>query len=111
TPAQLNGLDYLPASILTPGAPTQFRKGMPAGSYVPENGIADYFRKPAELGWGFRKGVPDRDFLGREALAADAAGGRPGRTLVGLRWNSEDVAAILTAHLGEGELPDPMEVP
>lgn len=59
-----NGLDYLPASILTPGAPRQFRRGTPGGSFVPENGITDYFRKPAELGWGFRKGVPDRDFLG-----------------------------------------------
>lgn len=106
-----NGLDYLPASILTPGAPTQFRRGRPGGSYVPDNGISDYFRKPGELGWGFRKAVPDRDFLGREALAADAAGGGPGRTLVGLRWNAEDVAGILTAHLGEGELPDAMEVP
>ncbi|MGW0578233.1 aminomethyl transferase family protein, partial [Streptomyces sp. NPDC002920] len=106
-----NGLDYLPASILTPGAPRQFRRGTPGGSFVPENGITDYFRKPGELGWGFRKGVPDRDFQGRDALAADAAEGEPRRTLVGLRWHSEDVAGILTAHLGEGELPDPMEVP
>ncbi|NNN31435.1 aminomethyl transferase family protein [Streptomyces sp. S3(2020)] len=109
-----NGLDYLPASILTPGAPRQFRRGAPGGSFVPENGITDYFRKPSELGWGFRKGVPDRDFLGRDALAVDAAGGAGGtarRTLVGLRWNAEDVAGILTAALREGELPDPMEVP
>ncbi|MER5428515.1 aminomethyl transferase family protein [Streptomyces sp. NPDC002588] len=106
-----NGLDYLPASILTPGAPRQFRRGTPGGSFVPENGVTDYFRKPAELGWGFRKGVPDRDFLGRDALAADAAEGEPRRTLMGLRWNAEDVSGILTAHLGGGELPDPMEVP
>jgi vanillate/3-O-methylgallate O-demethylase len=106
-----NGLDYLPAAILTPGAPRQFRRGTPGGSFVPENGIVDYFRKPGELGWGFRKGVPDRDFLGRDALAADAAAGESRRSLVGLRWNSEDVADILTAHLGAGELPDPMEVP
>ncbi|MGI5452368.1 aminomethyl transferase family protein [Streptomyces sp. CA-249302] len=106
-----NGLDYLPASILTPGAPRQFRRGTPGGSFVPENGITDYFRKPGELGWGFRKGVPDRDFLGRDALAADAAKEEPQRTLVGLRWNAADVAGILTAPLGEGDLPDPMELP
>ncbi|MFI6253912.1 aminomethyl transferase family protein [Streptomyces sp. NPDC051016] len=106
-----NGLDYLPASILTPGAPTQFRTGRPGGSYVPENGITDYFRKPAELGWGFRKGVPGRDFLGRDALAADAAGGEPRRTLVGLRWNTADVVGVLTAALEEGDLPEPMELP
>ncbi|MCX5562905.1 aminomethyl transferase family protein [Streptomyces sp. NBC_00038] len=106
-----NGLDYLPASILTPGAPTQFRRGTPGGSFVPENGITDYFRKPAELGWGFRKGVPDRDFLGRDALASDAAKGEPQRTLTGLRWNAEDIAAILTAPFGPGDVPDPMELP
>ncbi|MFF5142967.1 aminomethyl transferase family protein [Streptomyces sp. NPDC013157] len=106
-----NGLDYLPASILTPGAPTQFRTGRPGGSYVPENGITDYFRKPAELGWGFRKGVPGRDFLGRDALVADAAGGEPRRILVGLHWNTADVVGILAASLGEGDLPDPMELP
>ena len=39
-----NGLDYLPASILTPGAPRQFRIGGPGGSYVPDSGITGYFR-------------------------------------------------------------------
>ncbi|MER7690914.1 aminomethyl transferase family protein [Streptomyces sp. NPDC097610] len=106
-----NGLDYLPASLLTPGAPRQFRRGTPGGSFVPENGVTDYFRKPGELGWGFRKGIPDRDFLGRDALAADAAQGELRRTLLGLRWDAGDVAGILTAPLGEGDLPDPMEVP
>ncbi|WP_181805746.1 aminomethyl transferase family protein [Streptomyces shenzhenensis] len=106
-----NGLDYLPAAILTPGAPTQFRRGRPGGSYVPENGVTDYFRKPGELGWGFRKGTPGREFLGRDALAADEARGEPRRTLVGLRWNTADVAGVLTAALGEGDLPDPMELP
>ncbi|MGW4729421.1 aminomethyl transferase family protein [Streptomyces shenzhenensis] len=106
-----NGLDYLPASILSAGAPTQFRRGRPGGSYVPEDGIADYFRKPGELGWGYRKGIPGRDFLGRDALAADAAKGEPRRTLMGLRWNAADVVGILTASLGEGDLPDPMELP
>ncbi|WP_406451010.1 hypothetical protein [Streptomyces sp. NBC_01622] len=43
-----NGLDCLPASILTPGAPRQFRKG-----------------------------VPDRDFVGRDALVEDAEKGVP----------------------------------
>ncbi|WP_406432479.1 aminomethyl transferase family protein [Streptomyces sp. NBC_00631] len=106
-----NGLDYLPASILTPGAPRQFRTGRPGGSYVPTNGITDYFRKPGELGWDFRNGVPGRDFLGRDALAAEAAGGEPRRTLTGLRWNTADVVDILAASLGAGDLPDPMELP
>ncbi|MGW2520230.1 aminomethyl transferase family protein [Streptomyces sp. NPDC001617] len=106
-----NGLDYISSSVVTPAVPRQFRMAFPGGSFVPENGVTDYFRKPAELGWGFRKGVPDRDFLGRDALVADAAKGEPYRKLVGLRWNASDVAAILAATLGEGDLPDAMELP
>lgn len=47
-----NGLDYLPAAVITPGAPRQFRRGVIGGSFVPVNGVTDYFRKPGELGWG-----------------------------------------------------------
>ena len=55
--------------------------------------------------------MPGREFLGRDALAADAAGGQPRRTLMGLRWNHADVVGIISACLGEGGLPDPMELP
>jgi glycine cleavage system aminomethyltransferase T len=106
-----NGLDYLPASILTPGAPRQFRRGIPGGSFAPANGVTDYFRKPGELGWGFRNGVPDRDFIGRDALIADAASGAPGRVLVGLLWNGQDVAGVLASLVGDGDLPEQMEIP
>ena len=106
-----NGLDYLPSSILSPGAPTQFRRGYPGGSFVPATGVQDYFRKPTELGWGLRNGIPDRDFIGREALAAQAAAGDPTRTLVGLLWNRDDVAGVLTSLLHDAEAPDQMEMP
>ena len=106
-----NGLDYLPASIVSPGAPTQFRRGFPGGSFVPTAGVEDYFRTPGELGWGFRNAVPDRDFIGREALAAQAAAGGSSRTLVGLVWDRDDVAAVLTSLLYEGQAPDQMEMP
>jgi vanillate/3-O-methylgallate O-demethylase len=106
-----NGLDYLPAAILSPGAPRQFRRGMPTGSFVPTNGVTDYFRKPGELGWGFRNGVPERDFLGRDALVKDARDGGPGRTHMGLVWDKRDVAGVLTSLLEEGEVPDQMEIP
>ncbi|BBB02000.1 putative glycine cleavage T protein [Actinacidiphila reveromycinica] len=106
-----NGLDYLPASIPTPGAPRQFRRGTPGGSFVPTNGLTDYFRTPGELGWGFRNDVPDRRFVGRDALAAQAARGGPARVLVGLVWNPEDVAGVLTSLFRDGELPDQMDVP
>ncbi|GAA2652902.1 hypothetical protein [Paractinoplanes durhamensis] len=59
-----NGLDYMPAAGITPGAPTQFRHRPIGGSFVPA-AFTDYFRKPGELGWGPRKAVPAHDFIGR----------------------------------------------
>jgi len=105
-----NGLDYLPAAAITPGAPRQFKRGTIGGSFVPAGGFTDYFRKPGELGWAPRA-PPGHDFLGRDALAADAAAGGPARTLVGLTWNAADVAAVLTSMLGGGDLPDQMDMP
>jgi vanillate/3-O-methylgallate O-demethylase len=105
-----NGLDYLPAAILTPGAPRQFRRGSIGGSFVPAGGVTDYFRKPGELGWGPRA-LPAHDFLGRDALAADAGAAGPGRVLVGLTWNAADVAGVLTSLLAGGDAPEQMDTP
>jgi glycine cleavage system aminomethyltransferase T len=105
-----NGLDYLPAAAITPGAPRQFKRGAIGGSFIPAGGFTDYFRKPGELGWGPRA-LPRHDFLGRDALAADVASGGPSRTLVGLTWNAADVVGVLTSMLGDGDLPDQMDMP
>jgi vanillate/3-O-methylgallate O-demethylase len=105
-----NGLDYLPAAAITPGAPRQFKRGSIGGSFVPAGGFTDYFRKPGELGWGPRI-LPGHDFLGRDVLAADAAAGGPARTLAGLTWNAADVTGVLTSMLSDGELPDQMDMP
>jgi vanillate/3-O-methylgallate O-demethylase len=84
--------------------------GSIGGSFVPAGGFTDYFRKPGELGWA-PKTLPAHDFLGRDALAADAAAGVPGRVLVGLTWNPADVAGVLSSVLGGGEIPEQMEIP
>ena len=105
-----NGLDYLPAAILTPGAPRQFRRGSIGGSFIPAGGVTDYFRKPGELGWGPRV-LPAHDFLGRDALAAGAVAGRPDRVLAGLTWNAADVACVLTSLLAGGDAPEQMDMP
>lgn len=102
-----NGLDYLPAAIVTPGAPRQFRRGVMGGSFVPTGGVTDYFRKPGELGWGPRRAVAAHDFLGRDALVADA----PTRVLVGLMWSDADVAGVLASLLGESDVPEQMDLP
>jgi glycine cleavage system aminomethyltransferase T len=105
-----NGLDYLPAAAVTPGAPRQFKRGVIGGSFIPAGGFTDYFRKPGELGWGPRT-LPRHDFLGRDALAADLASGGPARILSGLTWNAADVANVLASMLRDGDLPDQMDMP
>jgi Glycine cleavage system T protein (aminomethyltransferase) len=98
-----NGLDYLPASIPTPGAPWQFKSGGPTGSFVPTT-LSDYFRRPGELGWTPRAGSRADDYLGREAA------GESTRSFVGLLWNTDDVRAVQDS-LFEGELVDQFDLP
>ena len=98
-------------SAITPGAPKQFRRGPVGGSFVPANGFTDYFRKPGELGWSPHGKVPPHDFLGREALVADAASGGPARVLTGLAWDAADVTGVLAALLGDGGIPEQMDIP
>lgn len=107
-----NGLDYIPASAATPGAPKLFRRRAIGGSFVP-TAFPDYFRKPGELAWGPRDGsIPAHDFLGRESLLADAQAGGPARTLVGLVWNPDDVIDVFAAPLRDtGDIPDQMDIP
>jgi hypothetical protein len=67
----------------------------------------------ADAAWRARLGAADsprHDFLGRDALAADAASGAAGRVLVGLAWHPADVAGVLTALLGDGEAPEQMDI-
>ncbi len=105
-----NGLDYLPGAAVTPGAPRLFRRRGMGGSFVPTS-FADYFRLPGELAWGPSDGsIPEHDFLGREALLAKAES--PGRKLVGLTWNAEDVIDVLAQTLRpDGEMVDQMDFP
>ncbi|HEX6355728.1 hypothetical protein [Actinophytocola sp.] len=44
-------------------------------------------------------------------MVADFAAGGPARVLVGLMWNDSDVAAVLGSLLGEGDVPEQMELP
>jgi len=106
-----NGLDYFPSSAVTPGKAWQFRQGGVGGSFVP-SAFSDYFRRPGELGWDVR-GDLSHEFLGRDALIAEREAGGSARVLMGLVWNAEDVAEVLTAPLRAGDepLPEPMELP
>jgi glycine cleavage system aminomethyltransferase T len=106
-----NGLDYLPASIVTPGAPRLIPQSTPRGSYIPYQGVPEFFRSPLELGWGWDVDLDSHDFVGREALKAQMAEGGPARRLVGLEWNTEDVMAVFASLFGDGPIVHPMELP
>ena len=77
------------------------------GSFEADD-ISDYYRTPVELGWD-RYTKFDHDFVGREALEAEAAD--PQRVLVTLEWNDEDVVDVYASLFREGPAFKFMEMP
>jgi len=77
------------------------------GSFEADD-ISDYYRTPVELGWD-RYTKFDHDFVGREALEAEAAD--PQRVLVTLEWNDEDVIDVYASLFREGPTGKYMEMP
>lgn len=78
-----------------------------SGSVNPANLRARY-RTPVELNW-HRAARFDHDFLGREALEAEVAD--PKRTIVTLRWNSEDIIDIYASLFRPGEEYKTLDLP
>jgi len=77
------------------------------GSFEADD-ISDYYRTPVELGWD-RYTRFDHDFVGREALEAEAAD--PERVLVTLEWDEEDVIDVYASLFREGPAFKFMEMP
>jgi len=77
------------------------------GSFEAED-ISDYYRTPVELGWA-RYSTFDHDFVGREALEAEAAD--PQRVLATLEWNAEDVVDVYASLFRAGPTYKFMEMP
>ena len=77
------------------------------GSYISHD-IRDYYRSPIELGWA-RNVKFDHQFIGREALEAEAA--EPRRVLRTLKWNSDDVIDVYASMFREGEPYQFMDLP
>ena len=77
------------------------------GSFTSHD-IRDYYRSPIELGWA-RNVKFDHDFIGREALEAEAAS--PRRILRTLKWNTEDVIDVYASMFREGEQYQFMDLP
>lgn len=78
-----------------------------AGSFKSRN-IEDYYVTPYDLGYGHIVKF-DHDFIGRDALEANAAA--PRRAKVTLVWNPDDVVAIFRSLLEEGTPYKYLELP
>lgn len=72
------------------------------------NTISGWSRSPHEMGWG-RYITFDHEFVGREALEAEAAD--PKRTLVTLVWDDDDVVDIYRSLFRGGETYKQIEMP
>jgi len=81
--------------------------GQCTGSIDGKN-MAARFRTPHEVGWSWMAKF-DHDFIGRDAVQAEL--NHPKRTIVTLRWNSEDAVDIFASHFLPGEEYQMLEFP
>jgi len=104
--------DFLPARM-PPHAVNKFarhwmsREELDAIDYD----LSEHFCSPAELGWAHTVNFEDHRFLGRESLLREADAGGPARRLVGLVWNSDDMARLYAAQFRDEPAPPPPDLP
>ena len=60
-----------------------------------DSDLTEHFCSPAELGWAHTINLNNHDFFGRAALLREGTPAGPARALVGLMWNSDDMAGAL----------------
>jgi glycine cleavage system aminomethyltransferase T len=73
--------------------------------------IREQLCSPGELGWGYTVDLKKSQFHGREALAREADRGGPARRLMGLEWNSEDMAELYAAQFRDAPAAPPPDLP
>ncbi|GGG26822.1 glycine cleavage system protein T [Rhodococcoides trifolii] len=102
------GCTFLPAAFADPGFVSHPLFGAalpPHQTSGPFSGSTDRYdirarlRTPFEVNWGWMAKF-DHDFIGREALEAEAAS--PRRKTVVLRWNKEDVLDVFSSQFEQG---------
>jgi vanillate/3-O-methylgallate O-demethylase len=104
--------DFLPAR----GAPEQLRR-MLRHWMSPEEldaapwDVADHLCSPAELGWSHTISFQKKDFLGKDALAREAASGGPRYRLMGLEWSSDDMTELYAAQFRDAPAAPPPDLP
>jgi vanillate/3-O-methylgallate O-demethylase len=73
--------------------------------------LSEQFCSPAELGWQHTIDLNGHDFHGRAALVKEAEAGGPARRLVGLLWDSDDVAELFAVQFRDEPAPPPPDLP
>src|SRR2546423_10338966 len=85
--------DFLPARATPEALRRMLRYWMSAEELAAIDwDIAEHLCSPAELGWSYTINLDKGDFLGRDALTRERDAGGPKRRLMGLAWNSDDMA-------------------
>ncbi|MGX5696267.1 hypothetical protein ACWKWP_08730 [Agromyces soli] len=105
------GVTWLPAMMLDPAVQASplgaILAAPPTGSIDPAD-IRARLRTPQEVNWAWMCKF-DHDFVGREAMEAEAAA--PRRKTVILRWNPEDLVDVFASQFEQGEPYKFMEFP
>jgi len=78
------------------------------GGSLASGNVADYYRTPYDLGYGFMIKF-DHDFIGREALEAMQSSDKMKK--VRLMWNAEDAVDIFASQFGDRERHKKLELP
>ena len=103
--------DFLPARM-APHQLARFARHWMAHDEVDalDYDLSVHYCSPAELGWQHTIDL-GHDFLGRDALAREADAGGPAHRLMGLEWNSDDMAALYAALFRDGDSAPPPDLP
>lgn len=72
--------------------------------------VTEHLCSPAELGWKHTINL-DHEFYGRTALQREADEGGPARQLVGLIWNSDDMADLYARQFRDEPAAPPPDLP
>jgi aminomethyltransferase len=104
--------DFLPAR----GKPEQLRRMMRHWMSAEELAAIDWdigeqLCSPAELGWAYTINLDKGEFHGRDALARERERGGPARRLMGLEWNSDDMASLYAAQFRDSPAAPPPDLP
>lgn len=73
--------------------------------------LSEQFCSPAELDWEHTINLDGHDFHGRAALAKEKEAGGPAKRLIGLIWDSDDVAELFAAQFQDKPAPPPPDLP